>query len=64
MEEDFYWLSLTHVYLHFAPIALTWLFIDGQKLHKITQNSMKNTSSAPILTNLVGIHPRNIYTKF
>ena len=37
--------------------------IIGQKLHKITHNSMKNRSSAPILTNLVGVHPRNIHTK-
>ena len=35
----------------------------GQKLHKITHNSMKNRST-PILTNLVGVHPRNIHTKF
>ena len=25
---------------------------------------MKNTGSTPILTNLVGVHPRNNYTKF
>ena len=25
---------------------------------------MKNRGSTPILTNLVGIHPRNIHTKF
>ena len=25
---------------------------------------MKNRSSTPILTNLVGVHPRNIHTKF
>ena len=25
---------------------------------------MENTSSTPILTNLVGVHPRNIHTKF
>ena len=25
---------------------------------------MKNTGSTPILTNLVGVHPRNIHTKF
>ena len=36
----------------------------GQKLHKITHNSMKNRGSTPILTNLVGDHPRNIHTKF
>ena len=36
----------------------------GQKLHKITHNSMKNRGSTPILTNLVGVHPRNNYTKF
>ena len=36
----------------------------GQKLHKITHNSMKNRGSTPILTNLVGVHPRNIHTKF
>ena len=36
----------------------------GQKLHKITHNSMKNRGSTPILTNLVGVHARNIHTKF
>ena len=36
----------------------------GQKLHKITRNSMKNRGSTPILTNLVGVHRRNIHTKF
>ena len=36
----------------------------GQKLHKITHNSMKNRGSTPILTNLVGVHPRNSHTKF
>ena len=36
----------------------------GHKLHKITHNSMKNSSSTPIVTNLVGVHPRNIHTKF
>ena len=25
---------------------------------------MKNGGSSPILTNLVGVHPRNIHTKF
>ena len=33
-------------------------------MYKITQNSMKNSGSTPILTNLVGVHPRNIHTKF
>ena len=33
-------------------------------MHKITHNSMKNRGSTPILTNLVGEHPRNIHTKF
>ena len=36
----------------------------GQKLHKITCNKMKNSGSTPILTNFVGVHPRNINTKF
>ena len=40
-----------------------FLRID-QKLHKITPNSMKNRGSTPILTNLVGVHPRNIHIKF
>ena len=35
----------------------------GQKLHKITHNSMKNRGSTRILTHLVGVHPRNIHTK-
>ena len=25
---------------------------------------MKNRGSTPVLTNLVGVYPRNIYTKF
>ena len=33
-------------------------------MHKITHNSMKNRDSTTILTNLVGVHPRNIHTKF
>ena len=36
----------------------------GQKLHKITHYSINNRGSTPILTNLVGVHPRNIHTKF
>ena len=36
----------------------------GQKLHKITHNSMKNTGSTPILRNFVGVHQKNIHTKF
>ena len=36
----------------------------GQKFTKITHNSMKNRGSTPILTNLIGVHPRNIHTKF
>ena len=35
----------------------------GQKLHKITHKSMENRGSTPNLTNLVGVHPRNIHTK-
>ena len=34
----------------------------GQKLHKITNNCMKNRGSTTILTNL-GVHPSNIHTK-
>ena len=33
-----------------------------EKLHKITHNSIKNTGSTLILTNLVEVYPRNIYT--
>ena len=33
-------------------------------LHKITHNSIKNRGSTPIVTNLVGVHPKNIHTKF
>ena len=36
----------------------------GQRLYKITNNYMINKGSTPFLTNLVGVHPRNIYTKF
>ena len=36
----------------------------GQNLHKITHNSMKNRGRTPILTNFVGVHLRNIQTKF
>ena len=34
------------------------------KIAKITHNSMTNRGSTPILTNLVGVHPRNIHRKF
>ena len=33
----------------------------GQKLHKNNRNSMKNLDGTSILTNLVGVHPRNIH---
>ena len=33
-------------------------------MHKITNNPILNRSSTPISTNLVGVYPRNIYTKF
>ena len=36
----------------------------GQKLHKITHNSIKSKGSTPILTNLGGVHQRNIHTYF
>ena len=36
----------------------------GQKLHKTTNNSIENMGSTPILTDFVGVHPRNIHTKF
>ena len=33
-------------------------------MHKITKNSISNKRSTPSSTNLVGVHPRNIYSKF
>ena len=36
----------------------------GQKLHKITHNSIENGGSTTILTDLLGAHPKNIHTKF
>ena len=33
----------------------------GKTLQKITHKSTKNMGSTPILTNLVGVHPRNIH---
>ena len=36
-------------------------FKNWPKLHKITHNFLKNRGSTPILTNLVGVHPRNNY---
>ena len=33
-------------------------------MHNTTNNSILNTGSTPILTNLVGVHQRNIHTKF
>ena len=33
-------------------------------MYKITHDSMKNRDSTAILTNLVGVHPRNIHSKF
>ena len=35
----------------------------GQKLHKITHNSMKNKGSTPILTNIHTKHPHKIWSK-
>ena len=35
-----------------------------QILYKITNNSMTNRGSNLIIINLVGVHPRNIHTKF
>ena len=34
----------------------------GKKVHKITNNSILNRGSTLISTNLVGVHPGNIYT--
>ena len=36
----------------------------GQKLHKIIILPSKSRGSIPILTNLVGLQPKNIHTKF
>ena len=33
-------------------------------MHKITNHSILNMVSTLNLTNLVGVHPRNIHTKF
>ena len=33
-------------------------------MHNITNNSILNSGSNPILTNLVGVNQRNIHTKF
>ena len=35
----------------------------GQKLHKNTDNYIKNNDGTPILRNLVGFHPRDNHTK-
>ena len=57
-----------------SPTKYEWFLVSGfieeeflrigQKLHKITHNSIKNRDSTPILTNLVGVYIRNINTKF
>ena len=36
---------------------------DFEKLFKITHNSIKNRGSTLILTNLVAVYPRNMYTE-
>ena len=36
----------------------------NQKFHKIIHDSIENRGNTPILTNLVGVHPRNIHTEF
>ena len=36
-------------------------FKNWPKLHKITNNSMRNRGSNPLLTNLVSIKPRNAH---
>ena len=41
-----------------------WFKRFFKELAKNTHNSMKNRDSTPLLTNLVGIHPRNIHRKF
>ena len=33
-------------------------------MHKITNNSIKNRGSNLILNNVVGVHQRDIHTKF
>ena len=38
-------------------------FKNGQKLYKITHNSMQNRGRTLIWTKLGGVHPRNIHTK-
>ena len=49
-------------------ISGQWFIEDflriGQKLHKITHNSIKNRDSTPVCTHDVGVRPRNIHTKF
>ena len=37
---------------------------NWKKFHKIAHNFIENRGSTTILTNLVGVHPRNIHTKF
>ena len=39
-------------------------FKNLKKCTKLYHYSMKNRGSTPMLTNLVGVHSRNIHTKF
>ena len=38
-------------------------FKNWPKIVQFYQNSMKNKGNTPILTNIVGVYPRNIHTK-
>ena len=51
-------------YWRIHTILTTYFLRIGQKLHKITHNSMKNRGSTPILTNLVEVRLRSIHPKF
>ena len=44
------------------PISVN--FWNWSNFQKVTHNSMQDSCSTPISTNLVGVHPRNIHTKF
>ena len=45
-------------------ISGQWFYRFLKNWPKITYNSMISRGSTPIITNLVGVHPRNIHTKF
>ena len=45
-------------------VAQKNIFKELAKIHKIANYSIQNRGCSPILMTLLGVYPRNIYTKF